>query len=180
MNTADKPQTVKKLNEEVQIQRDMMLVPLPLPQRKVGTPLKKIDLTIENLEKIRRFAEIGYPLERIGRLFGVSDTTFVRLRKRHPEIQAALDDGRSEGDAFILSQVWRQVRDGVTPMIIFVAKARMKMWDRPSDDAKKSTLPEGTKSSRIDFTSMSPQDAARVYQQLMKGDFDNESNSHRQ
>jgi hypothetical protein len=178
MNTADKPETISRLNEEIEIQRGMMLVPLPMPRPKLGTPIKTIELNVENLEKIRRFAEIGYPLERLGKLFGVSETTWRRLRKRHPEIQAALDDGRSEGDAFILSQVWRQVRDGVTPMIIFVAKARMKMWDRPVDDAKKSTLPEGGKSPRIDFISMSPQDAARVYQQVMKGDFDNEPNGN--
>lgn len=118
--------------------------------------------------RIYTMAENGLPMTDMAKMVGMSTDRFEREVKRNPELGQAIIDGDAAGRNLISGQLMRGIRDGNTAMIIFAAKVRLRMREK-GDSGDTKPLPDDKKPDKIDFSKMTPMEAARVYQQLMKG-----------
>lgn len=121
-----------------------------------------------DLIRLYTMAENGLSHASMARAVGMGEQQFKTLVKNNPELAQALEDGKASGDDIIGSQLMRGIRQGNTAMIIFAAKVRLRMQE--SKDAGQQALQDDKKQDKIDFTKMTPFEAARVYQQIIKGD----------
>ena len=129
-----------------------------------------IEETQYNLTRIYTLAEIGLPRKNIAQLYDCTEECFDALCKRQPVISKAWRDGHNAGNAFLIGQLFQGVRDGNMTAIIFACKVRLRLSEYEKVKGAEG-LPVKDKPAKIDFKAMTPQDAARVYQQVMKGDY---------
>ena len=123
----------------------------------------------DDLIRINTLAMMGLPMPRLAKHYGLTEGEFSGCMDRNPDLRKAVEDGASKGDGVLLSKVWEGIEAGNTAMIIFQSKVRLRMreQDRPGDG---QPLPADKKQDKINFRGMTPIEAARVYQQIMKGD----------
>ena len=122
----------------------------------------------DDFVRIRTMAEIGVPLANIARAYNMSDEALAGLRKKIPELEAAIREGQEAGNEFLCGQLWNGVREGNMTAIIFACKIRLRMSDKNNNYDE--SLPNAQKPDKISFKSMNAIEAARVYQQVMRGD----------
>ncbi len=84
----------------------------------------RYDLKPAGLALIKRMSTQGRALASIAAALGVSNDTFRELRKRDPEAQEALDQGRAALGDELTDILLEQARNGITVAAIFLAKAR--------------------------------------------------------
>ena len=102
--------------------------PLPRPQYIATVAPEaggaRYDLKPAGLALIKRMSTQGRDLASIAAALGVSNDTFRELRKRDPEAQEALDQGRAALGDELTDILLEQARNGITVAAIFLAKAR--------------------------------------------------------
>ena len=76
------------------------------------------------LALIKRMSTQGRDLASIAAALGTSIDTFREIRKRNPEAQEAVDQGRAALGDELVDILLEQARNGVTVAAIFLAKAR--------------------------------------------------------
>ena len=101
---------------------------LPRPQYIVtSTPEAggaRYDLKPAGIALIKRMSREGRALASIAAALGVSMDTFREIRKRDPEAQEAVDQGRAALGDELTDILLEQARNGITVAAIFLAKAR--------------------------------------------------------
>ena len=123
--------------------------------------------TEADLARIYTLAQMGLPFPNIAESFGMSYETLNRLRKKIPALDKALTSGLAAGNEIIVGQLFKGVMEGNMTAIIFASKVRVRM----SETQKVELVGVANIAlTKINFTSMTPIEAARVYQQIMKGE----------
>jgi hypothetical protein len=125
-------------------------------------------LTNENLDRVYQLTANGLTKEEVAGCFGVTLKTFDKWIRKHREVRTALGDGRYFGLQNATTRLRSNIDDGNVSSIIFYLKTRWRWREERPGDA--TSLQPAQKQDKIVFTSLSPTEAARVYQQLMKGD----------
>lgn len=128
----------------------------------------KFEPTAADLKDIEEMAEQGLPIERIAAYYEMSEDVFSNFRKKNVKLRNAIKYGKARGDRFLCGQLWQGVRDGNMTSIIFASKVRLHMSERPANFNQ--ALQTNQKTDKINFKAMTPVEAARVYQKVMKGD----------
>lgn len=146
---------------------DGIISPKPKTKRPTGNRTHYEPL-INPFDMIRIYtmAENALPVRDMARLVGMGEKLFAKEIENNPELAQAIEDGKAAGNELISRQLMKGVREGNTAMVIFASKVRLNMREVPRDDDK--GLPDGKKPDKIEFNKMTPTDAARVYQQLIK------------
>lgn len=113
-------------------------LPAPLPRKKglrrynpryvasVSMPTGSLIYTITpaGIEVVDRMAREGQDVVSIAATLGISPDTFGVIRKRQPEVQQALDEGRAALGNELNDILLVKARKGETAAAIFLAKAR--------------------------------------------------------
>ena len=126
-------------------------------------------LTKENVERIYQLTANGLSKPDVAGCFGVTEKTFNKWVKKHREVRQAIGDGRYFGLQNATTRLRAAMDNGSVPAVMFYLKTRW-CWrerDRPGEDINSE---DRQKLEKINFKSMSPTEAARVYQQVMKGE----------
>ena len=123
--------------------------------------------TPEQLIRINTLCLMGLPLPKLAKFFGLTEAELDGCRKRDPELRHAMESGMRDGDERLMSGLWQQAEEGNTAVLIFLAKVRLRMRERDRDE-QNGNLPPDKKQDKIVFKAMSPVEAARVYQQIMR------------
>ncbi len=76
------------------------------------------------IEKVFAMSANGATIGSIARALGVSGSAFYRARERQPEVQEAIDSGRSELSTELQDILMVKAREGNITAAIFLAKAR--------------------------------------------------------
>ena len=80
-------------------------------------------LTDFDLGEIRALAKMGCTYEEIAKLIGLHPTTLFNMRKKFPEIQEVIDEGKATLQKSIrVAQLKAGVDDGNVPMLIHLGK----------------------------------------------------------
>jgi hypothetical protein len=59
-------------------------------------------------ERARRLALLGLTNDQIGDAFGIGEATFHEWREKHPEFDAAIDEGKIDADAKVAEALYRR------------------------------------------------------------------------
>lgn len=82
-------------------------------------------ITKTGYEAIEQLARNGASNGEIARQIGVASTTFVHIRKRDPEVDEALQRGRSALDTEFVDRFVEWSRKGIVTAAIYFTKARL-------------------------------------------------------
>ena len=125
--------------------------------------------TEAQLARIYTLAQFGLPVRNIAESYGMGEDTFMRCRKENPALDKAIKEGMAAGNEAVAECLFTQMRNGNIAAGIFLAKIRLRMSERASA-LDGQGLQAAQKPEKINFTSMTPIEAARVYQQVMRGE----------
>lgn len=125
--------------------------------------------TPEDLIRINTMAMTGLPVRHIAQSYGMCEETLMKLRRKNPDLDNAIKNGMESGNAILASQLWNGVREGNMTAIIFACKVRLRMSEK-NELYYNTNSQTVSKPEKINFAAMSPVEAARVYQQVMKGE----------
>jgi len=70
-----------------------------------GKPQKEFDLTPENLRNAEKWSSEGYTIASIAKAFGVGVTTFRNWRKKHKELDDAIERGRIHDEQLCMNRL---------------------------------------------------------------------------
>lgn len=90
---------------------------------KTGFP-EPYHLTPEGIEQVRTWAEAGVTIGSIANGLGIDPKTFLAIRERQPEVQAAIDAGRADYNTRIADMLMKHTEEGNVTTLIFLAKTR--------------------------------------------------------
>lgn len=133
--------------------------------RGVKAPFKPSD---EELIRINTMCMMGLPVARLASHYGLTEEELLGCKKRNEKLRKAMEDGTRKGDEWLMGKLWKNADEGNTATLIFLGKVRLKMRERDRDEGF-IPLQTDKKQDKIDFKSMTPTEAARVYQNVMKG-----------
>lgn len=86
-------------------------------------------VTESGIALIRQMTQDGCSLATISDALGIGGDAFRALRKRQPEVQAALDVGLGVMQDELVDRLMKQARKGNTTAMIFLLKARCGLRD---------------------------------------------------
>jgi hypothetical protein len=115
-------------------------------------------LFIENLSVL---AKAGYTNEKIRTYFGVSRTTWCKLKTAHPFLNQIIRDGKRDLDLLALAGLRRLIEEGSEKSIHFYLDRRLwkKRDDKPTKNVKNSLS--------LTLDAVDAPEAARIYQLIM-------------
>ena len=126
----------------------------------------KIPVTKDFLAEVKRLGGLGLTRTQVHQFFGVVDSTWTAMNKKHPEIDALMNEGKAEKIGIASGKLWEAIEKGNLSAIIFFLKTqgRWRETDPSADgNADKPAFPA------ITLTVNDPIEAARIYQQIMIG-----------
>ena len=121
----------------------------------------------EELIRINTMCMMGLPFPKLASHYGMTEEELMGCKKRNEKLRAAMEEGTRRGDEWLMGKLWKLADDQNTASIIFLAKVRLRMRERDRDE-NNTSLQTDKKTPKISFISMTPIEAARVYQQVMK------------
>lgn len=137
--------------------------------RRAGEP--KVYFTPEMIKEVEVLAGRGLTQKQIAYYYGIGTTTLDSYCKKNPEIRKALMRGKAKTISFVSGQLMDQIRSGSTAATIFYLKCQGR-WKDPNivreeqnDDEQADEKPKRFKTGTKD-----PNEAARIYQQIMLKD----------
>ena len=91
-----------------------------------------------DLDQVKVLAQIGCTKKEIGRLLlGMADNHFAEYRKKHPEVEEAIQDGQANlCKSLRHAQVKSAVDEGNVQMLIHLGKVYLDQSDKLSIDQK--------------------------------------------
>jgi hypothetical protein len=97
-----------------------------------GRPKTRFDIpTLKRLDALRRAAALGCNVEECATILGLArDTLYEHMKD--PTVRGAYEEGAVHGRVELRELLAKQARRGNTPVLIFLAKARLGMSDRIS------------------------------------------------
>lgn len=96
--------------------------------------------TESDIEKIERLAGYGLTMEQISKVFNKSTDTFERLRKKDPELEAAINRGVRKANDAVAQTAYQMAISGKVPaMTMFWLKCRAR-WKEVTHHEHSGTL----------------------------------------
>lgn len=135
-------------------------------EKKIKEP--RLPVTAELLANIKKLGGLGLTKQQICNYYGYSLTGWDAKTAKHPEIDTAMKQGRSEKISIASGKLWEAIERGNLSAIIFFLKTQARWSENspPPDgdgDQGKPAFPA------ITLTVSDPVEAARIYQQIMIG-----------
>jgi hypothetical protein len=130
-------------------------------------PKPAIEITGEFLDKVEDLSRKQFTQEQIRGYFGVKKACWYKYCKDHPEIRMRVKKGRNGGLEYVVSKLLEKIEQGDTKCILFYLerKGKWKELKNLNLDAKLQT--EQKPSAELKITTTDPQEASRIYQQIM-------------
>lgn len=128
-----------------------------------------MEITPELVERVYTLTANGLSKTDVAGCLGVTEQTLNKLIKKHLSLRKALGDGRYFGLQNATTRLRALMDQGNAAAIMFYLKTRW-LWRERDRPGESDSLQAAQKTSKIDFISMSPAEAARVYQQIMRGE----------
>ena len=129
---------------------------------------EQLEITPQLLERLTRLSGNGMTKADIAGCLCITDKTLDKLIKKHIKVRMAIAEGRYSRYENATGLLQGLIDQGNAGAIMFFLKTRWTWRERDKQDTD-SSLQSDKKSDKIDFKSMSSTEAARVYQQIMKG-----------
>ena len=127
----------------------------------------ELEITPEICERVYTLTANGLSKPDVAGCLSVTEKTLNKWIRKYPLLRKALVDGRYFGLQNATTRLRTLMDQGNAAAIMFYLKTRW-LWrerDKPGED---NPLQKNKKADKIDFISMTPTEAARVYQQVMK------------
>jgi hypothetical protein len=105
-------------------------------REKAGRPEANIDWAV-----VRKLLQSGCTSLEVAAYFGIERTTFYNrcISDNNVEFSTFLRQSKSKGDALIKVKLFDRAMNSENPAyLIFMAKARLKMSEKPKEDAPQS------------------------------------------
>lgn len=137
-----------------------------IAKREPGKRGAKIIYTVtpEMVIKVKDLSGKGLTQEQIYRYYGWGRDTWFDRCKKHPELRAAVLEGRSKTIAYVTSKLMELVAEKNLGAIIFYLKCRANFSElKPEKDHD----PESDAPNVTVFNVTDPIEAAKIYQQIM-------------
>lgn len=92
------------------------------------------EITPEVIERCKNYAAQGLTYEQIAHCLGLAAATLIEKRKKFPELDEAIKQGRSEGVANVSNALYEKAMSGDNVSMIFFLKNRApESWrDNPA------------------------------------------------
>jgi hypothetical protein len=129
-----------------------------------GRPLAFI-LTQEMLDEIQKLSSCGLNQRQIRDYYGIAHTTWQTKRRRFPEILEYFNKGKSKGTAFVANKLMELVKKGHFNAIRFYLETVGEFGTAADDEENEEKKPV----SALTITVTDPIEAAKIYQEIMKG-----------
>lgn len=117
------------------------LVPVRMHEPGPGSGAPQYTINEKGLELIAELSAQGNATATIATNLGMHPTTFARIRKSQPAVEAALQIGLGCLQDELVDRLLAKSRDGCLVSTIYLAKARCHLWDRPAPDTSKNDAP---------------------------------------
>lgn len=124
------------------------------------------EVTDEIIVTTEKLSSLGLTLEQIRDYFGISNGMWISRKKEYPELGLALKRGRSKRIAKVSGRLMEQIDAGNVPAMIFYLKTRAG-W---RDESLHQDNDNDENDTKITINVKDPIEAAKVYQQFMRGD----------
>ena len=96
-----------------------------MDENKRFNPKPKIELSDDDIDKLRRMSGLGMTMEHMSAVLGFSKDTLERRMRENPRVDAAIKKGRAETANEIAQTAYNLAKDGNVPMTIFWLKTRL-------------------------------------------------------
>ncbi len=132
------------------------------------TPIKRkrfFNVTPEILKEIEQLSGRGLTKDQIAGYYGFSRSTLRNYENNNPELAMAFDKGKSKGISHVAGRLMHQINEGSTQATIFYLKtqAGWKSTEESEDDQENKT-------NNLTINVNDPNEAAKIYQEIMRGD----------
>lgn len=117
------------------------------------------------LNEIRILSARGFKTKDFANYLGFSESGFRKAKAREPKIEEAILRGRGQGMAFVTEKLGDQIESGNMKAIEMYLK-EIGGWLKEKEDKE----PEKPKDVTIKIGTDDPNEAARIYQQIVKGE----------
>lgn len=101
----------------------------PKEKNKGGRPRIGVDM-----EKVRLLASVQCTYAEIAAALGISVDTLDRERKRHPELEEAIENERANGRISLRRMQYRLAEEGNPTMLIWLGKQVLGQKDRTAQE----------------------------------------------
>lgn len=128
----------------------------------------KFVVTPEVLHRLRSLTANGIGKAEVAGCLGMCEKTLNKLIRKYPEMRMAISDGRYFGLQNATTRLRTLIDQDNPAAIMFYLKTRW-LWRERDKQGATDILQTDKKPDKINFISMTPVEAARVYQQVMKG-----------
>jgi hypothetical protein len=128
----------------------------------------RFDITEDLCQRVYQLTANGLSKPDVAGCLSISEKTLNKLIRRHPALRKAIFDGRYFGLQNATGRLRALMDQGNPAAIMFYLKTRW-VWRERDKQGKDGDLQSDKKQDKIEFKSMSATDAARIYQQVMKG-----------
>lgn len=126
------------------------------------------EVTDEVLDEIEKLSRQGLNQGQIHNYFGISEATWLRKRKKCPELITAYNKGKSKGVEFATSKLMEMIELRHFPATKFYLETVGGFNVIPSP-LENPDDPEKKPKSALTITVTDPIEAAKIYQEIMKG-----------
>lgn len=128
---------------------------------------KKFTLTVTQrlLSEMSNLSALGMNMTQIYQYYGLTKDEFYEMRNEHPEIHTAINRGKAKQLASVSAKLLDKVAQGDVKAIQFYLSSMG--WAKYANDAYRE--PEFEDIADIKISSTDPVEAAKIYQDFMKG-----------
>ena len=132
-------------------------------------PGKSLEITDDIVAHVRKLAGLGLTVQQIYNYYGMSDKTWGKKRKRYPELELAMKQGRAVNIGWASQKLREKMEAGNLGAIIFYLKTQGGWREKEynNDNGNQGGDGELPKVPSIILTVNDPIEAAKIYQQIM-------------
>lgn len=141
-------------------EQELILAPRPPEKTRRGQVATDYRLT----EEARMLAGYGLSIDQMADYFQINRMTFHRMMGRDKKLATAVTNGKATILAEMAGILVQKAREGNVAALIFYLRTQGKF----TEDNSQNMLPETPKTNYIIKTT-DPNEAARIYQQIMTG-----------
>ena len=120
--------------------------------------------TDEQIKEIEMLAGLGLTKYLLQGYFGVNKDTWLKAEKRNPELRRAFTRGQSKTIARVSGKLYDKIMAGDLKAIIFYLRTRGGWSEKYSPESDCNIF-----EPVVNINATDPTEAAKIYQQIMKG-----------
>lgn len=139
--------------------------PTKKPKKKLGRK-RKWEPTPDILKKIKTLSASGMLQKDLMLYFGVSKDVWYDRIAECPEMDAAVQEGKIQGKAFVLSKWMQKIREGYFPAIKYYLDI-FGGYDQVTKLSITDDTPRDPATTSLKITVTDPIEASKIYQKIM-------------